>query len=117
VNYYLVLGVPQDADADTIRRAFRALARRYHPDAGQGSSAERFRQIATAYETLTDPIRRQAYDRTLETRRPRTADDVEPLVPQRPPNRWSAGEGMLPPSACRPSRSGPRAAKSYGSPA
>jgi curved DNA-binding protein CbpA len=85
VNYYVVLGVPQDADADTIRRAFRALARRYHPDAGRGSSVDRFRQIVTAYETLTDPIRRQAYDRSLGSRRPRTVEHVEPLVPHAAP--------------------------------
>ena len=66
MSYYLVLGVPRDADADTIRRAFRVLARRYHPDAGEGSSAERFREILTAYETLNDPTRRWHYDRTLE---------------------------------------------------
>ncbi len=41
MNCYLVLGVPQDADADTIRSAFRALARRYHPDAGAGSLGSR----------------------------------------------------------------------------
>ncbi len=37
MNYYLVLGVQHEADAATIRGAFRALARRYHPDAGEGS--------------------------------------------------------------------------------
>ena len=66
MSYYLVLGVPRDADAEMIRRAFRVLARRYHPDAGEGSSAQRFREILTAYETLNDPTRRWHYDRTLE---------------------------------------------------
>jgi curved DNA-binding protein CbpA len=79
MNYYVLLGVPQDADVDTIRSAFRALARRYHPDAGEGSSAEIFRQVLTAYETLNDPLRRLRYDRTLEDRRASRTRLVEPL--------------------------------------
>src|SRR4029450_2662021 len=68
MNYYLLLGVPQDADAETIRSAFRVLARRYHPDAGEGSSAERFREVLAAYETLNDPTRRWHCDRALQER-------------------------------------------------
>jgi curved DNA-binding protein len=65
MNHYEVLGVEVNASEGTIRSAFRRLARRYHPDAGEGSSSERFREIADAYETLTNPVRRQAYDRSL----------------------------------------------------
>jgi len=79
MNYYLLLGISQDADADTIRSAFRALARRYHPDTGEGSSAEKFREILVAYETLNDPTRRSAYDRILQDRRALRAPIVEPL--------------------------------------
>lgn len=79
MNYYLSLGVPQDADADTIRSAFRILARRYHPDAGEGSSAERFREVLAAYETLNDPTRRRCYDRTLRRPQVSRAWYVEPL--------------------------------------
>ena len=79
MNYYILLGVAQDADADTIRSAFRGLARRYHPDAGVGSSAERFREILTAYETLNDPDRRGRYDRSLKGRRAPATQFVEPL--------------------------------------
>jgi curved DNA-binding protein CbpA len=85
MNYYLLLGVPRDADAETIRSAFRVLARRYHPDAGEGSSAERFREILAAYETLNNPTRRCHYDRALQERpvpRPRV---VEPLRAQAAP--------------------------------
>lgn len=85
MNYYLLLGVRQDADADTIRSAFRALARRYHPDAGEGSSADRFREILTAYETLNDPTRRGYYDRLLQNRRAPMAQFVEPLRVQAAP--------------------------------
>ena len=48
MNYYVVLGIAQDADSDAIRRAFRALARRYHPDAGAGSSTDEFRRALEA---------------------------------------------------------------------
>ena len=82
MNYYLILGIPVDADEETIRHAFRVLARRYHPDAGSGSSAEMFRQIFEAYETLRDPARRALYDTSWRAKRgiarPFT---VEPLRP------------------------------------
>jgi curved DNA-binding protein CbpA len=82
MNYYLLLGVPPDADADTIRSAFRVLARRYHPDAGEGSSAERFREILAAYETLNDPTRRSHYDRALQERPGPRHGIIEPLRAQ-----------------------------------
>jgi curved DNA-binding protein CbpA len=85
VNYYVLLGVPQDADADAIRSAFRARARQYHPDAGEGSSVDRFREILTAYETLNDPNRRGNYDRLLKNTRARIPQVAEPLRPQAVP--------------------------------
>lgn len=71
-NYYVVLGVAEDADSETIRTAFRALARRYHPDAGAGSSAAEFRRALEAYETLSDPERRRLHDRHLRASRATT---------------------------------------------
>ena len=62
MDLYSVLGIPSDADDETIRSAFRLLARRYHPDRGAGSSSEKFRNIVEAYETLSDAGRRRAYD-------------------------------------------------------
>ncbi len=64
-DYYEILGVPRDADQDTIKRAFRRLARETHPDANPGDAAAeaRFREVAEAYEVLSDQRRRQAYDR------------------------------------------------------
>ena len=85
MDYYVVLGVPHNADTDSIRRAFCALARRYHPDAGEGSSADRFRDILTAYETLNDPTRRGDYDRTLLSRRAPRPTVVEPLTTRAAP--------------------------------
>jgi molecular chaperone DnaJ len=58
-----VLGVPRDADAKTIREAFRGLALRYHPDRNKEPGAEeRFKEIAEAYAVLSDPKKRADYD-------------------------------------------------------
>jgi curved DNA-binding protein len=63
-DYYEVLGVPRDADQDAIRRAYRKLARRYHPDLNSDSEAEdRFKELGEAYEVLSDPDKRERYDR------------------------------------------------------
>ena len=77
MNYYVILGVARDASHETIRQAFRALARQYHPDAGTGSSAEKFRQIVDAYETLSDTARRRVHDQAL------TGSRLHPISPQR----------------------------------
>ncbi|MCW5982160.1 MAG: J domain-containing protein [Bryobacteraceae bacterium] len=55
MTYYEILGIPMDADDRAIRTAFRMLARRFHPDAGAGSSPEKFRRLVEAYATLGDP--------------------------------------------------------------
>ena len=63
-DFYAVLGVPADADADAIKKAYRKLARTHHPDANQNSpAAERtFKEIGEAYAVLSDPEQRQQYD-------------------------------------------------------
>jgi molecular chaperone DnaJ len=62
-DYYEVLGVARDADAPTIKAAFRRLARRYHPDRSTEPDAEeRFKEVAEAYAVLSDPAKRADYD-------------------------------------------------------
>jgi curved DNA-binding protein CbpA len=62
-DYYRVLGIPPDADAEAIRDAFRRLARKHHPDASTApDAAQRFREIAEAHHVLADPRRRAGYD-------------------------------------------------------
>jgi len=64
-EYYRVLGVSKDATQDEIRKAFRKLARETHPDAnpGDAEAEARFRDVAEAYEVLSDPQKRAKYDR------------------------------------------------------
>lgn len=69
---YEVLGISPLATQEEIRRAYRALVRRYHPDSGTDeASATRFLEVHRAYELLSDPARRQAYDRLHRERRDR----------------------------------------------
>ncbi len=64
MDFYIVLGVPRGATVGDIKRAYKRLARRFHPDINPGDrmAAAQFRQIAEAYETLIDPERRRRYD-------------------------------------------------------
>jgi molecular chaperone DnaJ len=82
-DYYDVLGVAADAGAEEIRRAYRQLARRYHPDISGDERGAAFLELARAYEVLSDPQRRRSYDaevRASSTRRDAWVFSVDPMT-------------------------------------
>src|ERR1700741_1435438 len=63
-DYYAILGVPRNASEEDVKKAFRKLARQYHPDVAKDKKAaeQKFKEINEAYEVLGDPQKRKKYD-------------------------------------------------------
>src|SRR5690242_20730075 len=96
-DFYEVLGVGRSADRDEIQRAYRTLARKYHPDVNKDPQAEeRFKEINEAFSVLSDPEQRTRYDRFGEDFR-KVPDDWEERVGAGAGGgggfRWSTGGG------------------------
>jgi curved DNA-binding protein len=84
-DYYEILGVARDADADAIKKAYRKLAHKFHPDVSKDPEGEaKFKEVAEAYETLRDPEKRAAYDQLGQQR---------PGQEFRPPPGWETQFG------------------------
>ena len=83
-DYYQTLGVARDAPADAIKKAYRGLARKYHPDVSKEADAEkRMKEVNEAYAVLSDPEKRAAYDKV--------GSGYQPGQDFRPPPDWDAG--------------------------
>ena len=79
-DYYAIMGLPRTASADEVKRAYRKLARKYHPDVSKEPDAEaRFKEVGEAYEVLKDPEKRAAYDQL---------GSYQPGQDFRPPPDW-----------------------------
>lgn len=83
-DYYKIMGLARDATADDIKRAYRKLSRKYHPDVSKEKNAEaRFKELGEAYEVLKDPEKRVAYDQL--------GANWKAGQEFRPPPEWNAG--------------------------
>lgn len=94
-DYYYFLGVSRDASADEIRRAYRKLSLKYHPDKNDNDPyfSQRFQEVLEAYETLEDTDRRRAYDRAYDDGAANLRNNLPPHIKTFSSNKIRAKKG------------------------
>jgi DnaJ-class molecular chaperone len=92
-DYYAMLGVSDQAAQSEIKRAYRRLARKYHPDLNQQTLDEHIKRLNEAYDILGDPAKRAAYDqqRLLEEQQREAARKQQELAQREPGMSWIQG--------------------------
>ena len=103
-DYYEVLGVDKGADKETIKKAYRKLAMKHHPDQNKDNpkAEEKFKEVNEAYDVLKDPDKRAAYDRDTEARRLAVAELT--TLPRTKRVDWSHMSKLAPPPTGRRSK-------------